>query len=87
MKAPIAFRAARTGSLARGGYHAGFPVSVLYRVQAGEDDTGSVATVPAVTVAAHHASPERDAEPPPPAAAEAGRWPGQAARALLRERC
>jgi hypothetical protein len=47
-----------------------------YRVQAGEHDTGSLATVPAVTVAAHHASRERD---PESAAAEAGRWPGEAA--------
>jgi hypothetical protein len=33
------------------------------------------ATVPAVTVAVHHASRERDPEPPP-TAAKAGRWPG-----------
>jgi hypothetical protein len=52
------------------------PGAGAYRVQAGEHDTGSLATVPAVTVAAHHASRERD---PESAAAEAGRWPGEAA--------
>jgi hypothetical protein len=51
------------------------PGAGAYRVQADEHDTGSLATVPAVTVAVHHASRKRDPEPPP-AAAKAGRWPG-----------
>jgi len=45
-----------------------------------------LAKVPAVTVAVHHASRERDAEPPP-AATKAGHWHGETAWALLRERC
>jgi len=49
------------------------PGAGAYRVQADEHDTGSLATVPAVTVAVHHASWERD---PESTAAKAGRWPG-----------
>ena len=44
------------------------PGAGAYRVQADEHDTGSLATVPAVTVAVHHSSRERDPEPPPAAA-------------------
>jgi hypothetical protein len=62
------------------------PGAGAYRVRAGEHDTGSFATVPTVTIAVPHASRAWDAERAP-AAAKAGRWPGEAAWALLRERC
>lgn len=42
-------------------------------VQTGGYDAGPLATIPAATVAVHHASRERDAEPP--AAMKSGRWP------------
>ena len=86
MKASRCFSGGPDGKHCEGRVSRRLPGAGAYRVQAGEHDTGSLATVPAVTVAVHHASRERDAEPPP-AAAKAGRWPGEAARALLRERC
>jgi hypothetical protein len=42
------------------GYHVGFPVAGADRVQTGGHDTVPLATIPAVTVAVHHASRERD---------------------------